>query len=170
MGGRPDIVGRCKSGIPHRDDRARVRCHRSGATLNVGIRFLVFGGVRSAFLNRALNSAVSPSFSTALPVAYAVANAVSRDRTSGTWWPGASEMSPTVFRDGPFRFFFFSREEERLHIHVHSPDGEAKFWLDPEIELARNHGLTAQDLNRVLQLVIDHEQEIRDAWRSHFGR
>lgn len=42
-------------------------------------------------------------------------------------------MSPTVFRDGPFRFFFLSREEERLHIHVQSPDGEAKFWIDPEM-------------------------------------
>ena len=47
-------------------------------------------------------------------------------------------MSPTVFRDGPFRFFFFSREGERVHVHVQSPDGEAKFWIEPEIELARN--------------------------------
>ena len=60
-------------------------------------------------------------------------------------------MSPTVFREGSFRFFF-SREEERLHIHVQSPDGEAKY------------------LSRVLQLVIDHEQEIRDAWHRHFDR
>jgi hypothetical protein len=79
------------------------------------------------------------------------------------------DVSPTVFRDGPFRFFF-SREEERLHIHVQSPDGEAKFWIEPEIELARNHQLSEQDLRRVLQLVLDHEQEIRDAWQHHFGR
>ncbi|MGH9196663.1 MAG: DUF4160 domain-containing protein [Acidimicrobiia bacterium] len=78
-------------------------------------------------------------------------------------------MSPTVFREGPFRFFFFSREEERLHIHVQSPDGEAKFWLDPSIELARNYGLSEQDLRRVEALIGDHEQEIRDAWTSHFG-
>ena len=78
-------------------------------------------------------------------------------------------MSPTVFREGPFRFFFFSREEERLHIHVQSPDGEAKFWLDPSLELARNHGLSDQDLRRVEGLIEDHDQEIRDAWTSHFG-
>jgi hypothetical protein len=78
-------------------------------------------------------------------------------------------MSPTVFREGPFRFFLFSREEARLHIHVQSLDGEAKFWIEPNIELARNHQLSAQDLSRVLQLVADHEQEIRDAWRRHFG-
>jgi len=77
-------------------------------------------------------------------------------------------MSPTVFREGPFRFFFFSREEERLHIRVQSADGEAKVWIEPEIALARNYQLSDQDLSRVLQLVIDHEQEIRDAWHRHF--
>jgi Domain of unknown function (DUF4160) len=51
-------------------------------------------------------------------------------------------MSPTVFREGPFRFFFFSREELRMQIHGQSSDGEAKYWLDPKLELARNHGLS----------------------------
>ena len=46
-------------------------------------------------------------------------------------------MSPTVFREQGYRFFFFSREEQRMHVHVLSADGEAKFWLEPEIELAR---------------------------------
>lgn len=78
-------------------------------------------------------------------------------------------MSPTVFREGPFRFFFFSREEERLHIHVQSADGEAKFWVEPAIELARSHGLSDQDLRRVRELIEQREQEIRDAWASHFG-
>lgn len=78
-------------------------------------------------------------------------------------------MSPTVFREGPFRFFFFSREELRLHIHVQSAAGEAKVWIEPDIELARHHGLTDQDLRHALELITKHEQEIRDAWRSHFG-
>ena len=38
-------------------------------------------------------------------------------------------MSPTVLSDGPYRLFFFSREESRMHIHVVSGDGEAKFWM-----------------------------------------
>ena len=28
-----------------------------------------------------------------------------------------------------------------MHVHVQSPDGEAKFWLEPEIALAQNQGL-----------------------------
>jgi Domain of unknown function (DUF4160) len=78
-------------------------------------------------------------------------------------------VSPTVFREGPFRFFFFSREETRVHVHVQSADGEAKLWLEPAIELARNHGLSDTDLSRVEQSVREHEQEIRNAWNDHFA-
>lgn len=38
-------------------------------------------------------------------------------------------MSPAIFREGGFRFYFFSREEPRIHVHVHGADGEAKFWI-----------------------------------------
>src|SRR5207244_10037457 len=62
-------------------------------------------------------------------------------------------MSPTVFREGPFRFYFFSREETRLHVHVYGPDGEAKFWLEPKIELAQNYGLKARDVKAALLLI-----------------
>ena len=51
-------------------------------------------------------------------------------------------MSPTVLRIKGYRFFFFSREETRKHIHVHCAKGEAKFWLEPNIELAKNFGLS----------------------------
>ena len=59
------------------------------------------------------------------------------------------DVTPTVCRAGPFRFYFFSREESRVHIHVVSAQGEAKFWIEPKIELARNYGLSDSDgLNR----------------------
>ena len=75
-------------------------------------------------------------------------------------------MSPTVFRDGEFRFFFFSREESRLHIHVSHPDGEAKFWLNPTIELARNIGLSSSKVKEAERLVKSRQQEIIDAWNT----
>ena len=78
-------------------------------------------------------------------------------------------MSPTIFRVGPYRFFFFSREESRLHVHIVSPDGEAKFWLEPRIELAKNYRLSDKDLSRIRGLIMERESEIRDAWNSHFG-
>jgi len=78
-------------------------------------------------------------------------------------------MSPTVFRHGPFRFFFFSREEQRLHVHVQCPDGEAKFWLEPQVALAQNLGLSQRQLKAAHSLVESHADEIRSAWRTHFG-
>ncbi len=79
-------------------------------------------------------------------------------------------MSPTVFRHGPFRFYFFSREEPRMHVHVQHPRGEAKFWLEPQIELAQNYGLSKRQINAAQKLVKEHEHEIRAAWQKHFGR
>lgn len=79
-------------------------------------------------------------------------------------------MSPTIFREGGFRFFFFSREEPRLHVHVVCADGEAKFWLEPSVELAQNHGLNERQLRTVTFLIRGHEEQIRTAWREHFQR
>lgn len=84
------------------------------------------------------------------------------------WHP--VDVSPTVFRAGGLRFYFFSREEPRVHVHAQAVRGEAKFWLDPEIELAQNYGLSGRRINRALQLIREHEDEIRAAWKAHFGR
>jgi hypothetical protein len=77
-------------------------------------------------------------------------------------------MSPTVFQLGRYRFFFFSREEPRRHVHVRSPDGEAKFWLEPGIELAINHGLSPRELKELEKIVEEKADEIRKHWNKHF--
>ncbi len=78
-------------------------------------------------------------------------------------------MSPTVFREDGFRFYFFSREESRMHVHVQSSDGEAKFWLEPTVELAHNWGLSEQQLRSAKALTEAHEHDIRSSWARHFG-
>lgn len=78
-------------------------------------------------------------------------------------------MSPTVFRARGLRFFFFSREEDRAHVHVQGDEGEATVWIEPRIELARNHGLSAKTLATALDLITEREDEIRRAWNEHFG-
>ena len=78
-------------------------------------------------------------------------------------------MSPTVFRQRGFRFYFFSREEQRMHVHVSCSSGEAKFWMEPAIELAMNRGLKQTELRRAERLIEEHADEIRTAWHRHFG-
>ena len=78
-------------------------------------------------------------------------------------------MAPTIVRDGQFRLFFFSREESRIHVHVSHSDGEAKFWLTPEVALADHTGLSDKQLRQAKAVVISHLKEIQDAWQHHFG-
>lgn len=79
-------------------------------------------------------------------------------------------MSPTVFRDGPYRFYFFSLEEDRMHVHVESPDGELKVWLEPSIEVAQNHGIADREVTKILRIVEERHDEIEDKWRQHHRR
>ena len=78
-------------------------------------------------------------------------------------------MSPTIFREKGYRFFFFSREETRMHVHVYCGDGEAKFWLDPEIELARNYRLSRLQIKQIEEIIEEHYNELTSAWQKHFG-
>ena len=78
-------------------------------------------------------------------------------------------MSPTVFSHGPYRFFFFSREEPRPHVHVTCADGEAKFWITPKVALAVNKGLTKKQVNELERIVKERRDEIHKAWQEHFG-
>lgn len=77
-------------------------------------------------------------------------------------------MSPTVFRYKSYRFFFFSREEKRVHIHVECPEGEAKFWLEPVVALAAHQGLTSRKLEELQKIVEGKKDEIAKAWKKHF--
>ncbi|MFH0775726.1 MAG: DUF4160 domain-containing protein [bacterium] len=77
-------------------------------------------------------------------------------------------MSPTVFRHKGYRFFFFSREEERMHIHVSSGDGEAKFWLEPSISLVQNYGISQKELRDIQKIIEERKDEIKNNWKKHF--
>jgi hypothetical protein len=78
-------------------------------------------------------------------------------------------MSPTILREKGYRFFFFSREESRIHVHITCTDGEAKFWLEPEIELAKNYNLSRTQLKEIEKIIEVHYGEFKDAWEKHRG-
>ena len=78
-------------------------------------------------------------------------------------------MSPTVFRERGYRFYFFSREEPWMHVHVMSGQGEVKYWLEPQLELAKNHKLSRTELREIEQIIEAHFDELKTAWNAHFG-
>lgn len=56
-----------------------------------------------------------------------------------------------------------------MHVHVYCERGEAKFWLEPNIELAQNSGMAARQIQVAKTLIEEHDDEIRNAWQKHFG-
>ena len=70
---------------------------------------------------------------------------------------------------GPYRFFFYSFDcNEPKHVHVARERTTCKFWLEP-VALARNGGFTAKELNRIRRIIIDHLDEMLEAWDEHCG-
>ncbi len=57
-----------------------------------------------------------------------------------------------------------------MHVHVISSEGEAKFWMEPAIELAVTKGLKQVELGELRRVIEDRQDEIRAHWHRHFQR
>jgi hypothetical protein len=76
---------------------------------------------------------------------------------------------PTVHREGPYSFVFFSSDgSEPVHVHVKRDRQIAKFWLEP-VALAKNRGFAEHDLGRIERLVRMHQAALIEAWHGFFG-
>lgn len=49
-----------------------------------------------------------------------------------------------------------------------SDRGEAKFWLEPIISLARNKGYSAHELTKIQTTIQKYEKQIKNSWQKHF--
>ncbi len=54
-------------------------------------------------------------------------------------------------------------------MHVVCSDGEAKFWPEPEIELAKNYRLSRSQLKHIETVIEAHYDEFVKAWETYFG-
>lgn len=55
-----------------------------------------------------------------------------------------------------------------MHVHVETPGGEAKFWLEPMVALADTIHLKPKELSKIQELVEEHKIEIIKSWKKHF--
>lgn len=75
---------------------------------------------------------------------------------------------PTVLRNGPYRFFFYSADSaEPPHVHIERDLCEAKFWLDP-VRLEHNQGFGRRELNRIRKLVRQNVNDLLRSWNEFF--
>ncbi|MDR0698530.1 MAG: DUF4160 domain-containing protein [Tannerella sp.] len=76
-------------------------------------------------------------------------------------------MSPTFKCENGYRFGIFSNEENRMHVHVYKENNSAKIWLEPLVELADNKGFQEKELSKIIQTVIENEEEFKSKYRAH---
>ena len=83
---------------------------------------------------------------------------------------GPSEsILPTVFRSGPYRFFFYMADRhERPHVHVVRDDREAKLWLDP-VNIARAGSFSPVELRRIERIIEENRYTLLEHWDASFG-
>jgi hypothetical protein len=76
---------------------------------------------------------------------------------------------PTVLRNGPYRFFFYSGDgAEPPHVHVERDDRIAKFWLQP-IRLHQSDGFNRVELGRLQGIVEENLDMLLKSWEAYFG-
>ena len=49
-------------------------------------------------------------------------------------------------------------------------DNDAKFWLEPNIELVYNHGFTSKEIKIITKHIEEYERTIKDKWNYHFSK
>jgi Domain of unknown function (DUF4160) len=75
---------------------------------------------------------------------------------------------PTVLRINGYRVGFFSADgDEPRHVHVDRDGHACKFWLEP-LQLAKNAGFSRPELNEIYDLLLEHRQELLNAWHGYF--
>ena len=77
---------------------------------------------------------------------------------------------PTLFTVFGFRFLFYSNDHEPIHVHVIKGNTEARFQLQPEVQLLDNKGLKPAELKLAESLVEENKEMIVERWKVFFAK
>ena len=65
--------------------------------------------------------------------------------------------------------FFFLVKTSDACAHLLRGNGEAKYWLEPAIDLAVNYGLNGKELGDIERILGERKDEIIERWKQHHG-
>ena len=72
---------------------------------------------------------------------------------------------PTALQIGPYRYYFYSYDcGEPRHMHVDREHQSVKFWLDPDVALAENHGYSRKELRDIERITRENLEALRYEW------
>lgn len=77
---------------------------------------------------------------------------------------------PILFYYLGLKFYFFSNDHKPIHVHVSSGECEAKFRVEPKIELIENYGLKTREIRQALMAIEENRDVIVERWNEYFGK
>lgn len=79
-------------------------------------------------------------------------------------------MSPKFKEINGFVFKIYSNEESRIHIHIVKAENEAKYWLEPDLELAENFGFSSKELSFIEKILKENGDDFKIKFARHTGK
>ena len=73
---------------------------------------------------------------------------------------------PTILRKNGFRFFIPTLDHAPPHVHVAKDGAEAKFNLEPTVELVKVEGMKMKELNEAFAIAEEHRVQFLAAWKT----
>ncbi|MEQ8812385.1 MAG: DUF4160 domain-containing protein [Imperialibacter sp.] len=76
---------------------------------------------------------------------------------------------PTALLVNGFRFYFYAGDKnEPAHVHVEKGDGNAKIWLEPELEAKYFHYFKPQEKKEVMRIAESNYDLLKQKWHEFF--
>ena len=76
---------------------------------------------------------------------------------------------PTLFTIFGFHFLFYSNDHKPIHVHVIKDGHEARFQVDPEVNLLENNGLKVSELRLAESIIEENKELIIGRWKEYFA-
>ena len=72
---------------------------------------------------------------------------------------------PTIHREEKYKFRFYSLENnEPPHIHVWSPDGQMKVWLNKNLDVAECYNIPRHEWKKILAIIAEQQKTFLKKW------
>jgi len=75
---------------------------------------------------------------------------------------------PTIFIVFGFCFKFYSNDHEPVQVHVTKDEHEAKFNLEPMVELVFNRGFKKYELTIITGIIEENTAILVERWNEYF--
>ena len=76
---------------------------------------------------------------------------------------------PTIFFVFGFCFKFYSNDHKPIHIHVTKDGHEAKFNLEPSVEMVFNRRFKKHELTVITGIIEENAEILVERWQEYFN-